>query len=198
MTQRAPLEERGDSGAALIMALVFLLALGMVISAVATLATGAFTTSINLGQERALEANAESAATLAIANIRYNYSGAWDATNNVNAPPPIIPSNGSVTPFNCMPNQTPYSGMTTYCAMSTPAPSSGASRVVQFYVCPATVAAGSIPNACAGQALFAVVTYDDLPPNASGTANICDAQGHTVTCGLGMTVDTWDVKKADN
>jgi hypothetical protein len=191
LNQRSP----GESGAALIMALIFLLALGLVISAVATLATGSFTTSINLGQERAVEANAESAATMAIDYVRFKYSGAWDNLGN-SVSPPVVPSGGT-TPLNCMPADAAYEGIVTYCAMGTPAPTSGASRVVEFFACPSNVGAGTTSNPCSGEFLFTVVTFDDLPPNSAGTSNLCDST-HAITCGLGMTVDTWDVIRADN
>lgn len=197
-----PSERSNEQGAALILALVFLVSLGLIIGAIATLSTGAFTTSINIGQERAIEANAESAATLAIDNVRYSYAA-------IPSTAILTSTNTNPTPANCMPTGTPsYQGLVADCSLVTADPSSGTSRVVQFYVCPTSAPLSSIfdgsnqPQAvCSGQSLFAVITFDDVPPNSVGaTANICPGSVPplNLTCGIAMTVDTWDVTHADN
>jgi hypothetical protein len=168
---RHPDDERGAS---LILALGFLFAVGIVIAAVATLATNAFQTTNNLGQQRTLEANAESAATVAIENVRYNN---------------IAPA----TMTNCMPGGTAYQGMTTFCAYTNPPnPFSPESRVIEF-----CTTSGS--SCAAGNPIYvsAVVRFDDLPPNSEGTADNCGS-GTPTTCGIAMTVDSWDVRTADN
>lgn len=181
---------RDESGAALILALGFVFGVGMIIAATATFATNAFTTTINLGQERALEANAESAATLAVENVRFSFSATMPAITTITPTP---------TPTSCMPSGSPsYSGMATYCVLAGGAAGSGTSRVVQFYVCPVGATVRAIPNVCNGQALFATITYDDVPPNSVAlTSNKCNSTS-TLTCGIAMTVDTWDVSRADS
>jgi hypothetical protein len=188
-----PLPDRSedDRGAALLMALAFMVALGIVISAVATFATGAFTTSINLGQQRSLEANAESAATIAIANERYQFDHG-------------IPLAGG-KPYNCMPgtNQiypatTGTAGrMTVFCDIVAQSQGSANSRELEFTACPVSSSATSPPSSCSQVELYALVTYDDVPPNASGSADTCGATTPN-TCGIAMTVLTWDVRTADN
>jgi hypothetical protein len=182
---------KDDQGAALLMALAFMVALGIAISAVATFATGAFTTSINLGQQRSLEANAESAATIAISNQRYQFDHS-------------IPMAGG-TPYNCMPggNQVypTQSGtpgrMTVFCDIVAQSQGSANSRELEFTACPVPASAASPPASCSQVELYALVTYDDVPPNAPGSADTC---GKTTpnTCGIAMTVLSWDVRTADN
>jgi hypothetical protein len=188
-----PLHQRGedDRGAALLMALAFMVALGIVISAVATFATGAFTTSINLGQQRSLEANAESAATIAISNERYQFDHS-------------IPLAGA-SPYNCMPAGhqiypavTGTAGrMTVFCDIVAQSQGSANSRELEFTACPVSTSATSPPGTCSQVELYALVAYDDVPPNAPGSADSC---GRTTpnTCGIAMTVLTWDVRTADN
>jgi type II secretory pathway pseudopilin PulG len=201
MTRCSCRRQRSEEGATLLLALVFILGVSLVIGGVATLATAGFTTTTNLAQERSLEVDAESAATLAIENERYNYD-----------PNPFSsPSVGTLTP-DCMPQAqggsgpVSYDGLATYC-WGNSFPGSANSRVVRFYVCPtgsaATVTtAGAFPDpGCSpGSAvlLYAAVTYDDLPPNAPPKADDCTSEPPPNTCGIAMTVDAWDVRTADN
>jgi hypothetical protein len=178
-----------ESGVVLLMALAFIFAIGMVVAAIATFATTAYTTSYNLSTQRATESNAESAATIAVSYIRSHFV-------------PLSPS----TPVNCMPPTPPTAqtygsasngGSMTVTCTGTATYGSAASRDVNFYVCPGT---GSTTS-CAPSAvlLFAEVVYDDVPPNAAPSADTC-TPGTSVpnTCGVGMTVDQWDVRSADN
>jgi type II secretory pathway pseudopilin PulG len=201
MMWRPPPRRDPERGATLLLALVFILGVSLVIGGVASLATAAFTTTSNLSQERDLEANAESAATLAIDNERYNYD-----------PNPFSsPSVGSLTP-DCMPQAqdgsgpVSYDGLSTYC-WGNSYPGSANSRIVHFYVCrtgsaAAVTVAGSFPDpGCSPGSdvlLYAAVTYDDLPPNAPPKADDCTVQPPPNTCGIAMTVDAWDVRMADN
>lgn len=194
-TSRLARARRDDCGAVLLIALVFVFAVGMVIAAVATLATGAFTTTYNLHQERDLEANAESAATLAIDNMRYSYAaGVFDAAIDTSTP-------------DCMPGATPYQGLATYC-WGYSNPGSPNSRTVNFYVCPAgstyvwpsSFSFQDPPPECNNVLLYAQVIFDDLPPNAPPSADNCPTvvTPDPSTCGIVMTVHVWDVRTADN
>jgi hypothetical protein len=184
-----------ERGASLLMALVFVFAVGMVISAIAAQATGAFETSYNLGDQRALEANAESAATIAIDNERYIYdSGALAAT----------PSSY----YDCMPSGNQFypqaSGspnrMTVFCSALSVHDGSADSRTMEFTACPVSSTAASPPASCGQVELYAVVVFDDLPPNAAPSADTCPtiATPGLNTCGIAMTVQSWDVRTADN
>lgn len=183
------LERRGnEDGVTLILALGFLLAIGLVISAIASLSSSAFTTAYNLGGQRALEANAESAATITIETLRYTYT-------------PLSTS----TPAVCMPTAAPIypstvgsNRMTAYCT-GTSIPGIPASRVIEIAVCQVSNTAVNPPaGVCSHPALTAGVTFDDLPPNAPSVADNCTTSPAPNTCGIAMTINYWDVRTADN
>lgn len=180
----------------LLLALVFIFAIGMVISAVATFATGAFVSGGALTQQRTLEANGESAATLAIDYIRYHNVDTSTSRNCMDPGgtqmyPPITPAlAGTMTVFCLDDSQHPKN------------PFSAQSRWVRFTVCTVDAGSGGPPATCGNVVLSAEVTFDDLPPNVSAsTANTCQlppAPSTGETCGIAMTVDSWDVRTADN
>lgn len=170
-----------DQGSALVIALIFILAMGLVMGAITTFATNAMSNTINLNQQRATTADIESTATIAIDYVRNNYV------------------DFGTTPSNCMPGQSSYAthteppaSLTAFCTDDFN-PGTPASRIVQFYVCPAGAT-------CSHVDLYASVTYDDVPPNAPASADTCTSPlaGHPNTCGLGMTINAWDVRGADN
>jgi hypothetical protein len=186
-------ESRGDSGAVLIIALIFMLAMGAMIGGVATLATGDFRSSSNLAQQNTLQVNVESAATLAVDNMRYNYSaGVFDATLDTSTP-------------DCLPGASPatFQGLTVYC-WGNQSPGSTGSRVVNFYVCYSQSVSNwkgfvDPPPECSQVLLSAKVTFDDVPPDAPPEADNCTAGAPSVnTCGIVMTIDSWDVRAADS
>src|ERR1700722_3310653 len=71
---RRPSRRNTDAGAALILALVFLLAIGVLLIALANFAVGAQSNTINLKSGRTTEANAANAATVAIEQVRTHYN----------------------------------------------------------------------------------------------------------------------------
>lgn len=184
--------EPDETGVSLLLALAFLFAIGILVTAVATFAAGAFTTSYNLGQQRALEANAESAATVAIAYERYTYDTvAFTGPSNHSC----MPSGSTIYP-----TPTGTAGrMTVYCSGQSHNGSPD-SRVMQFSVCPVSATATSPPASCSQVDLYATVIFDDLPPNAAPGADTCPtiASPGLNTCGIAMTVQSWDVRTADN
>jgi hypothetical protein len=189
------LHRRDERGVSLLLALGFIFSIGLVILGISTFAANAFKTTVNLDQQRAREANAESAVTLAISNVRFNYNAFTSASPNCM---PSTPANAWVYP-TAIPTQS--GAMTVFCTYSDQNVGSAASRVVNFMACPVSVSSTAAPSSSCAQAsaaLYAQVTFDDLPPNASPLANTCTATGSGTTCGVAMTVDTWDVRSADN
>lgn len=189
-TRPTNVRQRDESGIALIMALILVVALGLIIGGIADLASGSFVTAYNLGQQRDLEANAESAATIALANQRYQYDSGVITTS---------------TTHECMPSTAEFypaavgtsDRMTVFCNALSHSPGSANSRELQFWVCRASSSATSPPSSCQ-VALYAVVSYDDLPPDASPNADTCPTKPAPNTCGIAMTILTWDVRTADN
>lgn len=182
MNERIAKRTQSEEGVTLIVALVFLLAIGMVISAIASFASTAFMTSYNLGAQRSLEANAESAVTMAIENVRYTFYSFSSPTN-------CMPSQGIYPAAAGSPNR-----IAVFCASE---PSSAQVRIVNFSAC-SVPSAATIPytgSACSAPVLFATVSIDDLPPGAASSA--CNSSTNQ-TCGEALTITLWDVRTADN
>jgi hypothetical protein len=182
----APVNSRGkygggECGAALILAMVFVFAIGLVLVAILNFSGTAVVNTNNLRVQRTVEANAESATTLAAQYQRDTFTTAIYT---------------SAVGTACLPSGA-YQGFLVYC-VGTRYPGAAGTRVVQLYTCPSSFASLSTCNASAHSSvnLYAVVTYDDVPPNASPTSSVCDSSG-TTTCGIVMTVDRWDVRFAD-
>jgi Tfp pilus assembly protein PilX len=187
-------DRRTDQGAALILAIVFLLAMSILVVVLGNLATEASTTTVNVRDQTTVEADAESAGTFAIQQVRRSYSLA----------PYGSPPGQFASPTNCLPatalsgplTQTPYqTSLTVFCAGS----QLGSTRTVNFYVCgPSSASASQCtqPNS-KNELLYASVTYVDAP---SGDLPLSASCGSTssATCGVTMTINEWDVRTADN
>jgi hypothetical protein len=196
MTLRQRLRDnaRDEQGVSLIMAIGFVFAIGILVSAIATFATNAFITSYNLGHQRGVEANAESAATIAIDYERQIYDHtalAATPSNPANCMPPgnqIYPTNPSIPAH-----------MTVFCAPLSVNPGTAASRVMEFTVCPVSTSAMTPPASCGQTDLYTTVIFDDLPPRSGPAADTCPTISTPLnTCGIAMTVQSWDVRTADN
>lgn len=155
-----------DRGASLILAIVFVLAIGIVIAVITQFATAATVNSANLRSQRDAEISAENLATEAIGLVRFD--------------PVICSSAGS---------QFPLASKQVWCSQS------GAGvRKVQFYACPNQVPCGSSGDVT----LHAVVVYNDTPPNQTSSSANCSSVAQSSTCGIAVTIQTWDVVTADS
>jgi hypothetical protein len=182
------LRQSDEQGAVLVMALIFILAVGLVLLAIAQLAGTSLLNTSNLRAERTTEANAENAAMISAQLVRTTA--------------PCAPgSNGCLLPYDGSSNPCPGSGAVpsevVMCQLSWNA-SSPSTRIVQMYVCSASQAASCTSSASPKVVLYAVVTYGDVPANNPGLYDCGPPpSGHT-TCGIDMTVNNWDVRPADN
>jgi hypothetical protein len=175
-------DERGTS---LILALVFVFAVGMVLVAVGGLAANALLNSNNARAQRTSAQDAETAVTIAMQYVRYI---------------PALPSPSACLPPNStIPSSDPRSGagnpLEVYCT-TTVTPTSIRTRVVEFFACSSGTSADSCVTA--SPLLHAEVSYNDL--NSQGVDDCYDAQPEPVTtsCGTSMTVNLWDVIGADS
>jgi len=174
-------QTRSDGGAALIIALIFMIALGLVLGSIATYARGSVTNAINLKNQRTSELQASSAVAAAMQNVRRSYYS------------PIYTPAGTPCLY---PNGTdgtlPANPFHVWCTGSI-APGSQVSRTVNFYACPST-------SSCAASGsvfLFAKGQFNDIPPGATPiNYSNCNSTG-TSTCGIQMRVAAWDYKTAD-
>jgi hypothetical protein len=173
-----------DEGAVIILAMIFLVAVGLTVVALSSWIANDVDNSTGLANARELQTAAQSVTEFAIQNIRYN---------------PLL-STTTVAPSACWGSGT-TSGLTidgytidVYCSTHWN-PTSVSSRVVTFYACrssatEAQCALSSGTTASQYQVIQAQVTFDDYPPEGSAPVDAsCQLWSW---CGEGMTVDYWN------
>lgn len=166
-----------EEGSALLIALILVLALGLVLGALATFARGALLTTTNLSSQRSIELDATNAVTAAMQSVRRSY------TDSIYT---------STAGTNCLPNQTPLPNDPYYVfCVGTAAPGSLLSRQVQFYACTTSSSCITTP---ADQVLYAVANYDDIPEGATPAGYSACSTTTTATCGVRMIVAVWDLR----
>ena len=169
--QRRAEDERGSS---LILALVFLIVTGLVVISLANFAKNDLIATTKFKSAQSLDSAADSAAELAVNNIRYNFM-----PQTLNASPPALCWSGSLG------SQITLNGQTVSVWCSTRwSPLSTKTRVVTFVVCPSSTSS----LVCAVNPLLeGVVTFDDYPsPRGAVSTAQCSS-----TCGVGMTINSW-------
>ncbi|HAM01853.1 MAG TPA: hypothetical protein DCQ30_06445 [Acidimicrobiaceae bacterium] len=165
-----------DAGAALVLALVFLVAIGLVLSALVSLAGANLLNTSNLQGERNVEYAGDAAVDGAIQSVRHT------------APGPSCPT------FPSGPGQSlTVNGVTVVvqCTMYQPPNSWG--RIVEFDACETV---GAPFATCQADAIVkADVTFDDLP---SGCTSPTSPPGcsYGSSWGTSMTIWNWIVERA--
>jgi hypothetical protein len=174
-----------DQGTSLILALVFIVVIGVVLVAVGGLAANALLNTNNTRAQRTATEDAENAVTIAMQYLRYHYV---PPTTNTCLPAGVqIPSSdprvSSVTPVQvyCTQNVSSFSSTT---------------RTVNFYACAPAVSAATCIGQPGVRLVFAQVAYNDLNPLGISNCNSTSTPTDT-SCGLSMSVETWDVTGAD-
>jgi len=172
-----------EAGSILIVALIYLVAVGITVGALAGWASNDLGNSTRLGAVRSEQDAARSVAELAMQNIRY--APMLGSNQTLNASPP------SYCWTTSPPNQpTGVSGidgysMNAWCS-TTWNPTSAATRVVTISVCSNQLNAAT----CAATPyLKVVVTFDDYPPG--GAAPISGSCTLWSWCGQGQTINAW-------
>ena len=166
---------RDEAGATLILALVFLVVVSLIGVSLANWVGSDLGNVLNFRAARDMQSTANSAAELAVQNLRYNFS-----TSTLNASPPVPCWTTSPTPSQVTLNA---QSMSAWCTTRWQ-PLSTSTRIVTITTCASSLSA----SACASAPLLlSVVTFDDYGSSSSaiGTAQ-CSA-----TCGTAMRVDSW-------
>ena len=166
--------KRDENGASLVLAIIFVFAVGLALVAIGGLATSSLRNTSNLQQLRSSEASAETATTVAIRFVQST-------------------STYPVAMASCLPVASVDSTWV-YCMKSSTAPPPGYSRLVDFYTCPSGTPPGSCVVGNSALILHAQVAYSDS--NFSG-ANNCSST-LVSTCGSGIALQSWDVIRADS
>lgn len=176
-----------DQGTILIIALIFLLVIGVITAAVAQMAIGASANTTNARIEQTSQASLESEVSLAVQATRsgYNYAGCTTG---------CYAKSGFSSASNCTPVSGGISGLSVWCEGSGGSGNGVPTRTVDFYVC-----VGSTNN-CAGSSsapLYAEALYLDLPPAEPLADDQCTTL-LTATCGITVSLTAWDVRLADS
>ena len=164
---------RDETGASLLLALIFLTVISVTVASLLGLIGGGLTDSIAFKQARTSESAANSTAELALQNVRYNF-----AANTVNSPNPEPCT-------TLMPGLLGLAPMEAYCR--TLWNETSGSRDVTVSVCQG----GVDPLTCENRPpLQAVVYFND---NSVSSKNNCTAGsgGSGTTCGSGLSVVSW-------
>jgi Tfp pilus assembly protein PilX len=190
-------EERGS---ALILALAFMVAMGLIILALATFTSDAILNTSNARSQRTSLNDAESATVTAMQYLRSNFV-ALSLYNGGQLPvgqstQSCLPNDESASALpSSDPRQTGQPNSVSLACVPNYNPGSTATRVVDFYASRSGTSYTPCTTPGSSQViLHARVTYDDYATD--GTVS-CDPTSVT-TCGSGMTVDAWDVATADS
>jgi hypothetical protein len=180
-----------ERGAALILAIVFLFAFGMLFTALGGFATNSLHNTTNFRTQRTTLTNAETMATASMQYLRSSY-GSSDAfysqtpqypcpgtSSNIPSSDPRISGNDPVQ-LTCV-------------ATVNTVLNSSSSRVVDFYACSGVSGASCVNAKAPVLLLHAEVIYDDYSTSGDRSCN----SSTSTSCGTGMTITTWDIPLAD-
>lgn len=168
-------DANGEVGSSLILALIFLVAVSLVVAALATLATNDLKNTAKFQSSGARLYAAGAATDLAMRSVRYTYES----------------TSAFLCPGTTSPVQIDGYQVEDWCVLAKNI-SGTITREVTFYACriDLTVTA-PLTGPCSGSEflLTAVVDYDDNSTTFNPVAN-CSAAS-TTTCGAAMTVVSW-------
>ena len=182
---------RDESGAVLILALVFLVTVSVIVGALTDWVTNDLMNTASFNSTQTLNSSATNAVTLGVQSIRYTpllYNTSTLADETLNASPPSYCwGSGPSQAFN----------MNVYCS-SVWNPTKAATRKVTVSACPisrtapvtGTASWTAAQRSCAAAPLLqAIVTFDDYPP--TGVSGPSQVQCVTY-CGSTLTVNSWN------
>ena len=166
-----------DPGASLIMALVFLAAVGPMLAALVTLTGTNLLNTNNLNTQRNIEFAADTVVDGTIQNLRHQGQGTSTQTGT-------YPS----------PSGTAINGISLAVWYRSTIPTGLYGRIVDLYACPS--AASSLTNCMSRSVLQANILFDDVGAGCtSGSSPGC--YGSAGDWGTAMTIEQWNVRTAN-
>jgi hypothetical protein len=180
---------RDESGAVLILALVFLVIVGALVGSLTTWASNDLNNTAKFTSSRTLQYAASSAMETAIGNMRYSPLFASQLPSVLTPP-----TTTSTSPSFCWGTSASAPSallidnvnIGVWCSTAY-TPTSAATRVVTFSACPVTPTVTGT-SCAANPTLQAVVTFDDYPAGSNPPIpDECVAY-----CGTSMTVNSWN------
>jgi hypothetical protein len=191
--------EKSDDGAVLILALVFLVAVSLIVTALLTFDGASLRATTSFAAERNNEYNATGAVNLAIQNTRYTFDAG--ASLNGNKAADAFLNNPGPVPCAQYPNPTPT--VDVYCSMVWQ-PYSANTRVFTYSACQVNGTANNSPADCAADPMLqAVVAFYDYSASNSSISNSppqcvsilpINGEGGNGSCGETMTQVSWQWK----
>ena len=179
-----------DRGAVLILALIFVVAVGLVTTALATWATNDLNNSKTFTTVEALHSDATGMMKMSVQYVRYNPIISSSQASNVASP--VVACWGGTDP-----TKVPVIDnlqVAVWCSTLWN-PGSATTRTVTFYACPAAVPA-SVCTTPGKTLLTEVVVFDDYPSGVNAPIQaLC-----TISCGSGITItsSTWGPSTVDS
>jgi hypothetical protein len=183
-----------ESGALLILALVFLTVISVLCASLSMWATNNLNNTGKFATALSIQSASNSVTQLAVQDVRYNF---MDSTLNQSPPQPCWTPDASLAPVSQQQfGIEPVVNVAVWCSTQWN-PLSANTRVVTFSACPEPAFASGTTVAAINQAatvcalnpfLQAVVEFDDFP-NTISAAN-CSPQSN-MTCGTTFTVLSW-------
>lgn len=173
-SDRKGLKRSGERGSVLILALVFLVAVSLVVMALDGWVGDDLRSATNFANGRSLVYASAGAAELEIQILRYSYSTATASA--------IV-----CTPGGAASVTLDGQAVAVYCSIVINT-TSASTRVVTLDACPSSES----QTACtANPYLQAIVTFDDF---SSANVDQCTSPSIETTCGAGMTLSSWVVQ----
>jgi hypothetical protein len=183
---RANSRRRGEEGATLLLALIFVLLVSVIMLAIVNLSGTNILNTANLQNERTLEYSAEGAVQTAIQAVRYLTPAATATTpcSTSSGYQPPAPLNGA-------------EGAVVYCQVGTLV----YARALTFEACPTGTSANACTNNVNGaDVLKATILFDDVSTTCSGPVGpgcYNPVGGAGSTSGSSVTVENWVVERAN-
>jgi hypothetical protein len=171
----------GDRGAVLILALVYIIAVSLVVGALSTLAMNNLNNSPKFSSTVELDSAASNMTQVAIQYVRYNPVISTSQTPNIASP--LVACWGGDSIAQLPPFSNTYQ-IAVWCS-TVWNPLLSTTRVVTFYACPISLSAAQCENSTL---LESQVTFDDYPssPLSAPIQTLC-----TVLCGRSMSITSW-------
>ncbi len=189
----------GERGAILILALVYIIVIGVVVAALTTWASGDLNNTGNFTSARNLDYSLSSAMEVGINNIRYT-----PVVGSINATPPVACWGSGTYATTSTPTYTTYSTYelptstsTTYqnialwCSTKS-IPKSAVTRTVTVSACPAPSAATIATTWATSTEIESAATSCDDAPDLQALVSFGDYDGAKSVPGYGASLQDWD------
>jgi Tfp pilus assembly protein PilX len=184
---------RGDEGASLILALIFIIVVSAMTTALTSWVTSDLKNTSKFTSAQSIESAANSATEAALQSVRFQFQG---ATINATPPAPCWTSPSPAGKFTIQEQNITQVSLSVFCSTMYK-PSSTQTRTVTISTCIYSTSVAAAATCAASPLLQAVVVFNDFPSvGASECIAIVPTTTTTappdqVSCGTGMSIVSW-------